>query len=247
MHSSETIPTLFGQRRGSLGGIEFSHADVEVDGRLVLHDLTATITPGKLTAFSSSDRAAVDGTFEALTRSIHPVRGSIKVGGVDVRQLSRAEVVRLRRERIGIVGPGHRLASSRTLAENLELPFALAELPIREADRAWLERLIDTFGLRDDLERYPFELCPSRRDRATIARALALRPGLLVLREAFTGDDPHGGAVLMAIIRALVQEHAVTTIICTTNRSAIDACDVEIELGSGNASAQGLAARSAER
>ena len=235
VNSSQTIPTLFGHRRGSLGGLVFTDADLVVGGRTLVHGLTATISPGKLTALYSPERDAVDGAFEALTRGIHPARGTALVGGVDIAQLTRAEVLRLRRERVGIVGPGYRLASSRTLAENLKLPFQIAEMPLRDTDRAWLDRLVETFGLGDDLHRYPFELCSARHDRAAIARALALRPGLLLLREAFTGDDAHGGAVLMALVRALVQEHAVTTVLCTTNTKAVESCDVVVEVNTGAA------------
>ncbi|MGZ4249046.1 MAG: ABC transporter ATP-binding protein, partial [Solirubrobacteraceae bacterium] len=82
--------------------------------------------------------------------------GRVMVGTVDLTELSDIELTRLRRDRIGFVFQSFNLLPMLTAWENIMLPFALRGTS--PDDGAWVERLIDTLGLRDRLDHHPSEL-----------------------------------------------------------------------------------------
>ena len=74
--------------------------------------------------------------------------GHVYLGDIDLSTLSDKDVTRVRRDRIGFVFQTFNLLPTLTAIENITLPLALAG---HKPDQAWLDRIIDTVGLRDRL------------------------------------------------------------------------------------------------
>ena len=99
--------------------------------------------------------------------------GQVFLGDIDISALSEKELTQVRRDRIGFVFQAYNLIPTLTAIENITLPMALAG---RKPDQEWLDRVIDTVGLRDRLTHRPSELSGGQQQRVAVARALASHP-----------------------------------------------------------------------
>ena len=109
--------------------------------------------------------------------------GEVWLGAIALGQLSEKELTKVRRDKIGFVFQAFNLIPTLTAIENITLPMALAG---RDPDQEWLDRVIDTVGLRDRLTHRPSELSGGQQQRVAVARALATRP------EIIFADEPTG-------------------------------------------------------
>ncbi len=118
------------------------------------------------------------------------------------------------RGKIGIVFQNDRLMPWRTAIDNVALGMELNKVPERERRdiaAAWLARL----GLSGHENDYPHALSGGMRQRVSIARAFAGKPGLLLCDEPFSALDEHTGNALRQEFRDLLRETGATSIFIT--------------------------------
>ena len=116
--------------------------------------------------------------------------------GVDVNRVRRG---------IGIVFQAYNLFPHMTVLANVTLaPRKVLGLPRAEAESSARE-LLSRFGLEDKKDEYPDRLSGGQQQRAAIARALAMRPSLLLLDEVTSAPDPELVAEVLEVIRELAQ------------------------------------------
>jgi lipoprotein-releasing system ATP-binding protein len=118
----------------------------------------------------------------------------------------------------------HHLLPEFTALENAEMPMRIARLSPDES-RARAEALLNRVGLRERLTHRPGMLSGGEQQRVAVARALVMRPQLLLADEP-TGDlDEHTADALHNLIREMHREFGLTSIIATHNARLADSCD----------------------
>ena len=122
--------------------------------------------------------------------------------------------VNLVRRQIGIVFQSFTLFPHMTVLQNLTLaPIRVLHKPRQEAE-AEADALLRQLGLLDKRREYPDRLSGGQQQRAAIARALAMRPRLMLLDEGTSALDPELVAEVLNVIRALAQA-GMTMVIAT--------------------------------
>ena len=166
-----------------------------------LRGVSLGVLPGELVAVmgpSGSGKSTLLNLAGGLDR---PTAGSVRVEGVELGSLSRAELAALRRRSVGYVFQEFNLIPALTAAENVALPRELDGLRPREARREACEALAEV-GLDDLADRFPDELSGGQRQRIAIARAL-VGPRRLVLADEPTGAlDSQTGELVLRLLRA---------------------------------------------
>ena len=114
-----------------------------------------------------------------------PTSGTIRVGDVQVGELSETGLARFRRRQVGIIFQFFNLLDDMTVADNVLLPAQLAGVPAAKA-RARLDELLTALRIEKHRNTYPARLSGGERQRVAIARALVNRPPLLL------ADEPTG-------------------------------------------------------
>ena len=99
--------------------------------------------------------------------------GQTYIGDTELSTLPDKELTRLRRDKVGFVFQAYNLVPTLTALENITLPLDIAG---REPDQAWIDRIIDTIGLRPRLSHLPSQLSGGQQQRVAAARALASQP-----------------------------------------------------------------------
>jgi NitT/TauT family transport system ATP-binding protein len=172
-------------------------------------DLSFTIGRGELVAILGKTGCGKSTTFSLISGLIRPSRGRVAVQGHD--PYGDFDWFR---GKIGIVFQNDRLMPWRTALDNVALGMELNKVQERERRdiaAAWLKRL----GLSGHENEYPHALSGGMRQRVSIARAFAGRPGLLLCDEPFSALDEHTGNALRQEFRDLLRETGATSIFIT--------------------------------
>ncbi len=177
--------------------LEVSGLTVAIGGTELLHDISFSLEPGERLGFiggSGSGKTLTALAVAGLLPEEAEIRGSIRLGDVELVGKPDAELASLRGDRIGMVfqepktalNPLHRLG--RQMTEALALHYSLSRSERREAAL----RLAARVGLKEPdriVRAYPHEVSGGQRQRAAIAAAIATRPGLLLADEPTTALD----------------------------------------------------------
>ncbi|NQX11582.1 ATP-binding cassette domain-containing protein [Microbacteriaceae bacterium VKM Ac-2855] len=142
-----------------------------------------------------------------------PTSGSVVVNGDALSQLSE-EQLRVARRRIGTVFQSDGLFSRRTAAQNVALPLEYLGVTKAETKKRVAE-LLDRVGLSARATYYPHQLSGGQRQRVGIARALALRPSVLLSDEATSGLDPAATAAITTLLKELRDDLGLSILFIT--------------------------------
>ena len=156
----------------------------------------------------------------------------LEVDGLDVTAASEAQLIELRRDRLGVIYQDFALLPLLTAEENVGLPLRIARVDPKERD-AVVAELLERVGLAGHMKQRPDELSGGQQQRVAIARALANRPRVLLADEPTGQLDSETGAAVMELLRQLVNEEGATAIVATHDPSVEAVADAVVHLADG--------------
>jgi putative ABC transport system ATP-binding protein len=180
----------------------------------VLTDLSFDIGAGEFLALMGPSGSGKS-TLLNLIAGIDKVdRGSIRIGGLEITDLSETELAHWRATHVGFVFQFYNLIPVLTAFENVELPLLLAWLP-KEERREHVRMALRVVNLEDRMDHYPSQLSGGQQQRVAIARAVVTDPTILVADEP-TGDlDRVSAEEIMDLVDRLNHESQKTVIMVT--------------------------------
>lgn len=144
-----------------------------------------------------------------------PTGGDYLLDGVNVSQLSRNELARLRNHKIGFVFQAYNLLPRTSALENVELPlFYNPELTTRERRERAMGALASV-KLADREDHTPSQLSGGQQQRVAIARALVNQPVMILADEATGNLDTRTSYEIMALMQELNQQEGKTIVFVT--------------------------------
>jgi putative ABC transport system ATP-binding protein len=159
-----------------------------------------------------------------------PSSGMVRMAGTDLTQLGEDELVRFRREHLGIVFQAFHLIPTMTALENASLPLEFAHNPdARRLAREALEQV----GLGHRADHYPSQLSGGEQQRVALARAFAPRPRIILADEPTGNLDEDTGARVMELLFAMQAEERATLILVTHDRALAGRCGRMATMHSG--------------
>ena len=156
--------------------------------------------------------------------------GSAFIGGSDLSTLNDHQLTVLRRDHVGFVFQAYNLVPTLTARENILLPLMLAG---HKGDPAWVEKVVDTMGIRDRLTHRPAEMSGGQQQRVAVARALASKPEIIFADEPTGNLDSKAGAEVLTFMRKAVDEMAQTIVMVTHDPIAASYADRIVFLADG--------------
>ncbi|HEV2215496.1 MAG TPA: ATP-binding cassette domain-containing protein [Terracidiphilus sp.] len=186
----------------------------------VLDHVSFSIEPGETLGLVGESGSGKSTLARIILGLIPPTGGSVHVDGVDLARASKTEMHRIRRQMQPVFqDPFAALNPRMRVLDIVTEPWRIHGLdelgaPLtnrRAALRARAAELLASVGLDDSaLARHPHEFSGGQRQRINIARALALRPRLLILDEPVSALDVSVGAQIINLLRDLQRDHGLT-------------------------------------
>ena len=221
------LPAGHGGRSVEFRGVSFAYPSRDgAEPRQVLRDVSFAVPAGGTLGVVGATGAGKSALLELLPRFFDPQSGAILLDGVDVRTLTLAAL----RAEIGFV-PQDALLFSESIAQNLAYGGGAPEQARWASEVAQLAHSVDRFpdGDQTMLGERGINLSGGQKQRATIARALARQPAVVVLDDALSAVDTHTEAAILHGLRdalsgrtALIASHRVTALRDATMIIVID-------------------------
>lgn len=166
-----------------------------------LDDVTLSVPSGSIHGIIGHSGAGKSTLVRCLAMLESPTSGSISVNG---KQLTTAKAIDLRRarRRIGLVFQQANLFDSRTVLQNVTYPLEISGKPVEVRKKRALE-LLKLVGLSEAADVYPAQLSGGMKQRVGIARALAVKPDVLLCDEPTSALDPKTTDEILELITSL--------------------------------------------
>jgi peptide/nickel transport system ATP-binding protein len=211
----------FGQRRGAFVGGKAEQVQV-------VRDVGFTIAPGECLGLVGESGCGKSTTSKIIMRALSPDSGSVHLrtenGEIDVLRAGRQDLLDLRR-RIQYVfqDPFSALNPRMTVFDIITEPLVIHRIGNPAERRAFAQELMQRVGLDPRyLSRYPHSFSGGQRQRIGIARALALRPQVLICDEPVSALDVSVQAQILNLLKDLQRELGLTYLFISHNLAVVD-------------------------
>jgi peptide/nickel transport system ATP-binding protein len=190
---------------------------LRIEQRFVVEDVSLSLSSGETLGLVGESGSGKTTLARMILGLVKPSRGSVRVDGIDVAYASGTELHRMRRQMQPVFQDPYAALNPRMkvleiVTEPLKIHHHEAGIRTnRAALRTKAVELLGEVGLDESaLGRHAHEFSGGQRQRINIARALALRPRLLILDEPVSSLDVSVGAQIVNLLRRLQREHGLT-------------------------------------
>jgi len=194
--------------------IVFDHVSLAFDDTVVLRDVSFALGRGHTKIILGASGAGKSILLKLILGLLKPDAGKIWVNGQRVDEYSEEQMRKVRAD-IGMVFQEGALFDSLTVAENVGFKlYEETDLPLDEV-RTRVEEVLGFVRLSEFIDRKPSELSGGQRRRVAIARAMTVKPRILLYDEPTTGLDPITSTTIGEEIVKLRDLEEVTSILVT--------------------------------
>ncbi|MFZ2444370.1 MAG: ABC transporter ATP-binding protein, partial [Ilumatobacteraceae bacterium] len=159
-----------------------------------LDGVTVQFEAGKFTAIMGPSGSGKSTLMHCLAGLDALTSGAVYIGETYLATLNDKQLTELRRTAVGFIFQAYNLVPTLTAEENITLPLLLGGT---KGDQVWIDRVIDTVGLRGRLKHRPSELSGGQQQRVAVARAMASQPTIIFADEPTGNLDSRTGAEIL--------------------------------------------------
>lgn len=182
----------------------------------VLKGFDLTLYPGENLVVMGKSGSGKSVMIKCLVGLMKASSGSIQIRDKDITALGQTELDFLRTE-IGFLFQGSALYDSMTVRENLEFPLRRHrdKLRFRESTQNLIHEALENVGLLDAIDLMPAALSGGMKRRVALARALILKPSIMLYDEPTTGLDPITAKEIIQLMRSVQDTYGTSSLIIT--------------------------------
>jgi len=195
-----------------LKGIEKNYRRGAEDVR-ALRGVDLSVDKEELLAITGPSGAGKTTLLHILGCLDQPSHGEVLIDGIDASRLPEAELVKLRRDKIGFVFQQFYLIPGLSVYDNIALPLLFSKKP---ATPEKITRLAEMVGLEHRLDHIPSQLSGGEMQRTAIARGLVNEPEILLADEPTGNLDSENSEKIFEILRSL-SHNGLTIVMITHN------------------------------
>jgi putative ABC transport system ATP-binding protein len=195
-------------------------------------DASLEVAAGELVVLQGRSGAGKTTLLTMLGGLDRPTSGRVELEGRDVASLDEAALRELRSTRVASVFQTFGLLPVLSAAENVEVPLRILRVPRAERVRRVAEALA-AVDLTEHAAQRPGELSGGQQQRVGIARAIVIRPALLLADEPTGQLDSETGAAIMDLIARLVADTGMAALVATHDATLAGRADRVLRIHDG--------------
>lgn len=170
-----------------------------------LKDVNFSVEQGEYVAIMGESGSGKSTLLNILAALDKPTEGKVFLKEKDLSKVKEKEMAAFRRNNLGFVFQDFNLLDTFSLKDNIFLPLVLSGTSHKEMERRLLT-LADKLGIKNLLEKYPYEVSGGQKQRAAVARAVITQPQLLLADEPTGALDSKAAKELLKLFTSLNQD-----------------------------------------
>lgn len=170
-----------------------------------LKDVNFSVEQGEYVAIMGESGSGKSTLLNILAALDKPTEGKVFLKEKDLSKVKEKEMAAFRRNNLGFVFQDFNLLDTFSLKDNIFLPLVLSGTSHKEMERRLLP-LADKLGIKNLLEKYPYEVLGGQKQRAAVARAVITQPQLLLADEPTGALDSKAAKELLKLFTSLNQD-----------------------------------------
>lgn len=195
-----------------------------------LDGVSLTVERGEFLAVVGTSGSGKSTLLHMLGGLDRPTSGKVIVDDKDISSLKKDALCIFRRRKIGFVFQSYNLVPVLNVYENIVLPV---ELDGNQADRLYVDRIVQILGLEEKLHSLPSQLSGGQQQRVAIARALASRPSILLADEPTGNLDSRTSQDVLGLLKATGERFGQTIVMITHNEEIAQMADRILRIEDG--------------
>jgi lipoprotein-releasing system ATP-binding protein len=192
---------------------------------VVLRGITARVSAGEFVALVGPSGSGKSTFLSIAGTLLTPSSGQLRIAGEDVLHATEPGLARVRNRHLGFVFQFHHLLEDFTALENVLMPVYGARARIDASSTARARSLLVRVGLADRAEFAASKLSGGQKQRVAVARALIMRPELVLADEPTGNLDQKSSGEVMALLRELSRDEGTSFLISTHDEALAKRCD----------------------
>ena len=208
---------------------DFKIGEVETHA---LRGVNLSIEDGEFTALVGPSGSGKTTLLQLIGLLDKPTSGQVFINGKDATRLNRNQRADLRKGTIGFIFQFFALIPTLTAYENVEMPLLLNGTKPAER-KARVQEMLEAVGLSDRAHHRPDQLSGGQQQRVAVARALSIRPSVVLADEPTANLDTENGKQVMDIMAKLNKETGTTFVFATHDPRVIGYANRVVTLQDG--------------
>ena len=201
-----------------------------------LRDVSFSVPKGEYVAIVGESGSGKSTLLNMIGALDLPTSGKVLIDGKDIFSMNDRKLTVFRRRNIGFIFQAFNLIPELTVEQNMIFPLLL---DYQKPNQDYLEELLSVLNLKDRRHHLPRQLSGGQQQRIAIARALAMKPEILLFDEPTSALDPELEADVLNLIRELAEEKYTILVVTHNMGFARDVSDEVVFVNHGTILAKG--------
>lgn len=195
--------------------------------------VTIDIEDGKFISFIGPSGAGKTTLLNMIGCMDKASEGEILIDGTDINKLGKSETAKFRGENIGFIFQNFNLIPVLTIFENVEYPLVVVKKMSRKEAKPLVDEMLREVGMEAHKDKLPNQISGGQKQRIAVARALVMKPKLVLADEPTANLDSENAYNIMRLMHDMKNKHKTTFIFSTHDPKVVKEAEIVYEIEDG--------------